>query len=171
MYELEACSGHATSGCRGQWRGNRAARPVPLQAGTGVTQGGQVTSGEEVRIRAPKREKQVRIEHLEGQRNLLGCKAWVVLLWDRGSQAGTCAGHAGLISPRAIGSNDGSEPLKWSDNLPADPYAFKKFSISISFRNPMTAAAPPALRKAAPFARQQDSPREHTGAGRTGQQA
>ena len=65
---LEACSGRATSGGRGQWAGKRTARPVPLRH----AKRGQLTPGEEVRIRAPEREKRVRIEPLRRARNLLG---------------------------------------------------------------------------------------------------
>lgn len=51
----------------GSGRGNVQLGPYHSGRDGGHAKSGQVTSGEEVRIRAPKREKRVRIEHLEGQ--------------------------------------------------------------------------------------------------------
>lgn len=86
---------------------------------------GRLTPGEEVRLGAPEREKRVRIEPLGRARNLLGfatfqaAKAGLYYsAADRGSRLGREQGRSRAYLTRAIGSNDGGEPLKWSDNLP-----------------------------------------------------
>ena len=86
---------------------------------------GQLTPGEEVRIRAPEREKRVRIEPLRRASNLLGFATFQVAkaglyysAADMGSRLGREQGRSQAYLTRAIGSNDGGESLKWSDNLP-----------------------------------------------------
>lgn len=64
---------------------------------------------------------------------------------------GRAQGRSRAYLTRAIGSNDGGEPLKWSDNLPT----LVRFKVlDLNQLQELTAAAPSALRKAAPFARQ-----------------
>lgn len=85
---------------------------------------GQLTPGEEVRVRSPERGNRVRTEPLQEERNLFGFATFQVarvgcttLLPDRGSRPGREQGRSQVYLTRAIGSNDGGEPLKWSDNL------------------------------------------------------
>lgn len=85
-----------------------------------------MTLGEEVRVRAPEREKRVRPEPAPegkepvGVREISGRTGWAVLLCYRirGSRPGRAQGRSLVYLTRAIGSNDGGEPLKRSDNLP-----------------------------------------------------
>lgn len=56
----------------GSGRGNVHFGPYHSGREGGRTKSGQLTSGEEVRVRAPEREKRVQVEPLRRARNLLG---------------------------------------------------------------------------------------------------
>lgn len=100
--------------------------PYHSLRGGGRAKSRQVAPGEEVRVRVPKRGKQARPEPApEGKepvkvRDISGRMGWVVLLCYRirGSRPGRAQGRSQVYLTRAIGSNDGGEPLKRSDNLP-----------------------------------------------------